>query len=76
MLPKANEFPWRLNLAVRAMSVGPDNPRRRTAEGARGFSTAGAGRKGPAEKLSNESEGRRRRPSLIHRLRISVWSER
>ena len=57
------------------MSVGPDNPRRRTAGDARGLSDAGAGSKGPAEKLSNESEGRRRRPSLIHRLRISVRSE-
>jgi hypothetical protein len=28
-----------------------------------------------AEKLSSESEGRRRRPSLIHRLRISVLTE-
>jgi len=33
---KANEFPWRLYVTVRAMSVGPDNPRRRTAEDARG----------------------------------------
>jgi len=72
MRPKANEFPWRLYLTVRAMSVGPDNPRRRTAEDARGLSAAGAGCKGPAERLSSESEGRLRRPSLIHRLRISV----
>jgi hypothetical protein len=62
MRPRANEFPWRLNLAVRAMSVGPDNPRRRTAEDARGLFTAGVGDRGPAEKLRAESKGPKAAP--------------
>ena len=70
---RVNEFPWRLGPKRGPCRWGlttRDSVRQQTP----GVPCAGAGGKGPAEQLSSEFEGRRRRPSLIHRLRISVLS--
>jgi hypothetical protein len=71
---KLNEFPWRLG-PKRGLCRWDLTTRDSVRHGTPGAPDAGAGRRGLAEKLSGESEGRRRRPSLIHRLRISVLTE-